>query len=298
VTLLPGRRAEVTADAAATVAARLRALDRIVELGGGRLDDALLAPARELSRRAGERLRLSGTHTVVALAGATGSGKSSLFNALSGADISPVGVRRPTTSHAYACVWGVEGAAPLVEWLGVPRRQTSWQHSDLDLAQQGDRVPVLMLTARGEVVDRVVGLELGADDYLAKPFALRELVARVRALLRRSTAATAPVSVAALELGGVRFDFLALTAESRRGPVELTAHDILVLKVLAERRGEIVPRIDIVEEVSGLDSEATLRKVDNHVVALRRAIGDDPRHPRFIHTVRGSGYRLARADNA
>jgi DNA-binding response OmpR family regulator len=167
-----------------------------------------------------------------------------------------------------------------------------------DLRRQGDRVPVLMLTARGEVVDRVVGLELGADDYLAKPFALRELVARVRALLRRSTAATAPVAVAALELGGVRFDFLALTAESRRGPVELTAHDILVLKVLAERRGEIVPRIDIVEEVSGLDSEATLRKVDNHVVALRRAIGDDPRRPRFIHTVRGSGYRLARADNA
>ena len=165
-----------------------------------------------------------------------------------------------------------------------------------DLRRQGDRVPVLMLTARGEVVDRVVGLELGADDYLAKPFALRELVARVRALLRRSTGA-ATVSVAALELGGVRFDFVALTAESRRGPVEVTAHDILVLKVLAERRGEIVPRIDIVEEVSGLDSEATLRKVDNHVVALRRAIGDDPRRPRFIHTVRGSGYRLARADN-
>jgi DNA-binding response OmpR family regulator len=165
-----------------------------------------------------------------------------------------------------------------------------------DLRRQGDRVPVLMLTARGEVVDRVVGLELGADDYLAKPFALRELVARVRALLRRSAGAD-PVSVAALELGGVRFDFLALTAESRSGPVELTAHDILVLKVLAERRGEIVPRIDIVEEVSGLDSEATLRKVDNHVVALRRAIGDDPRRPRFIHTVRGSGYRLARADN-
>ena len=165
-----------------------------------------------------------------------------------------------------------------------------------DLRRQGDRVPVLMLTARGEEVDRVVGLELGADDYLAKPFALRELVERVRALLRRSTGA-APVSVAALELGGVRFDFLALTAESRRGPVELTAHDILVLKVLAERRGEIVPRIDIVEEVSGLDSEATIGKVDNHVVALRRAIGDDPRRPRFIHTVRGSGYRLARADN-
>jgi two-component system phosphate regulon response regulator OmpR len=165
-----------------------------------------------------------------------------------------------------------------------------------ELRRAGERVPVLMLTARGDVVDRVVGLELGADDYLAKPFALRELVARVRALLRRS-AAPAAAEVNALELGGVRFDFRALTASSPRGPVELTAHDILVLKVLAERRGEVVPRIDIVEEVAGLDSEATLRKVDNHVVALRRAIGDDPRHPRLIHTVRGSGYRLARADN-
>jgi DNA-binding response OmpR family regulator len=165
-----------------------------------------------------------------------------------------------------------------------------------ELRRAGERVPVLMLTAKGDVVDRVVGLELGADDYLAKPFALRELLARVRALLRRA-AAPAPQPVAELELGGVRFDFRALTATSAREPVELTSHDILVLKVLAERRGEVVARIDIVEEVSGLDSETTLRKVDNHVVALRRAIGDDPRRPRLILTVRGSGYRLARADN-
>ncbi|HEY8231422.1 MAG TPA: response regulator transcription factor [Vicinamibacteria bacterium] len=166
----------------------------------------------------------------------------------------------------------------------------------VELRQAGERVPVLMLTAKGEVVDRVVGLELGADDYLAKPFALRELLARVRALLRRATAPAREV-VAELELGGVRFDFRGLTATGAREPVVLTTHDILVLKVLAERRGEVVPRIDIVEEVSGLDSETTLRKVDNHVVALRRAIGDDPRRPRLIHTVRGSGYRLARADN-
>jgi DNA-binding response OmpR family regulator len=118
----------------------------------------------------------------------------------------------------------------------------------------------------------------------------------VRALLRRGAAPPREV-VAELELGGVRFDFRALTATSAHEPIALTSHDILVLKVLAERRGEVVPRIDIVEEVSGLDSETTLRKVDNHVVALRRAIGDDPRRPRLIHTVRGSGYRLARADN-
>jgi DNA-binding response OmpR family regulator len=157
-----------------------------------------------------------------------------------------------------------------------------------DLRSAGDAVPVLMLTAKGDVVDRVVGLELGADDYLPKPFAVRELLARVRALLRR---ATPKQPLDELTLGGVRFDFRALTATGGQAKT-LTTHDILVLKVLAARRGELVRRIDIVEEVCGLDSEATLRTVDNHVMALRRAVGDDPRRPRFLHTVRGEGYRL------
>jgi DNA-binding response OmpR family regulator len=157
-----------------------------------------------------------------------------------------------------------------------------------DLRAAGDAVPVLMLTAKGDVVDRVVGLELGADDYLPKPFAVRELLARVRALLRRAAPKASPDE---LTLGGVRFDFRALTATGGQAAV-LTTHDILVMKVLATHRGELVRRIDIVEEVCGLDSEATLRTVDNHVMALRRAIGDDPRRPRFLHTVRGEGYRL------
>ena len=157
-----------------------------------------------------------------------------------------------------------------------------------DLRSAGDTVPVLMLTAKGDVVDRVVGLELGADDYLPKPFAVRELLARVRALLRR---AVPRHPLDELTLGDVRFDFRALTASGRQAAA-LTTHDILVLKVLAARRGEIVRRIDIVEEVCGLDSEATLRTVDNHVMALRRTVGDDPRRPRFLHTVRGEGYRL------
>ena len=158
-----------------------------------------------------------------------------------------------------------------------------------DLRGVHDPVPVLVLTAKGEVVDRVVGLELGADDYLPKPFALAELLARVRALLRR--AAPGPPADE-LSLGGVHFDFRALTAKGRRAGA-LTTHDILVLRMLALHRGEVVRRADIVEEVCGLDSEATLRTVDNHVLALRRALGDDPRRPRFIHTVRGEGYRLA-----
>lgn len=121
---LPGRRAAgpATGPDAEVVASRLRALDRVVELGDGRLDDALLGPARALSHRAGQRLRLSGAHTVVALAGATGSGKSSLFNALAGTTVSQPGVRRPTTGVAHAVVWNAEGAGPLLDWLEVPRR--------------------------------------------------------------------------------------------------------------------------------------------------------------------------------
>ena len=165
-----------------------------------------------------------------------------------------------------------------------------------DLRAQGATLPVLMLTAKGDVVDRVVGLELGADDYLPKPFAVRELLARVRALLRRAAPRPVPEEPALdeLTLGGVRFDFRALTATGE-GAAALTTHDILVMKVLAARRGELVRRIDVVEDVCGLDSEATLRTVDNHVMALRRAIGDDPRRPRFLHTVRGEGYRLTLA---
>jgi DNA-binding response OmpR family regulator len=165
-----------------------------------------------------------------------------------------------------------------------------------DLRAAGWRVPVLMLTAKGEIVDRVVGLELGADDYLPKPFAQRELLARVRALLRR--AEPQPPTCHEITLASVLFDFRALTARGPHGRLDLTPHDILVLKVLAERRGEVVPRIEIIEEVSGLDSDATLRTIDNHVVALRRAIGDDSRRPRWLKTVKGEGYRLEREDEA
>ena len=160
-----------------------------------------------------------------------------------------------------------------------------------DLRAAGLAVPVVMLTAKGDIVDRVYGLELGADDYVPKPFSVHELLARVRALLRRARRETRPVPDA-LVLGDIRFDFRALTA---RGPgaADLTPHDVLVLRVLAARRGEVVSRLDIIEEVCGLDSEATLRTVDNHIVALRRAIGDDPKRPRFLHTVRREGYRLS-----
>jgi two-component system alkaline phosphatase synthesis response regulator PhoP len=164
-----------------------------------------------------------------------------------------------------------------------------------DLREAGLTVPVVMLTAKGDVVDRVRGLELGADDYVAKPFSMPELLARLKAVLRRVRQEARP-AVDALSLAGIHFDFRALTARGPGGAVDLTPHDVLVLKVLANRRGEVVSRLDIIEEVCGLESDATLRTVDNHIVALRKALGEDPKAPRFLHTVRGEGYRLSAPD--
>lgn len=112
--------------------ARLESLGELVRLGEDRLDDDLLEDVRAVLSRAGERLRLSGEHTVIALAGTTGSGKSSLFNALAGIDLSPVGVRRPTTGAAHACVWGLDGAGSLLQWLGIESRHRYARTSALD----------------------------------------------------------------------------------------------------------------------------------------------------------------------
>jgi len=124
---------------------RLAALAELARLTAGRLGNALVADIDALVERAGERLRLSGEHTVVALAGATGSGKSSLFNTLVGLDLSPVGVRRPTTAHPLTCVWGPDGAGPLLDWLGVPRRHQLARDSELDLDSHDDLRGLLLL---------------------------------------------------------------------------------------------------------------------------------------------------------
>jgi energy-coupling factor transporter ATP-binding protein EcfA2 len=161
---IPGRRAAAARgpeDPTDPVAGRLKALDRVLELGEGRLDEALLAPARALSQRAGERLRLSGSHTVVALAGATGSGKSSLFNALAGTQVSAPGVRRPTTGVAHAVVWDAAGAGPLLDWLQIPRRHA------LDVPQGQDDLRGLVLLDLPDHDSTVVAHRLEVDRLVA-----------------------------------------------------------------------------------------------------------------------------------
>jgi DNA-binding response OmpR family regulator len=167
-----------------------------------------------------------------------------------------------------------------------------------ELRQRGRRTPVLMLTAKGMVDDRVEGLDAGADDYLVKPFSMKELIARVRALLRR--AANDAAGPASLTLGDFVFDFKTMTCR-RRGTgeaVPLNAREMRIMRLLAERRGEPVSRETFLDVIWDYNAWPTTRSVDNYIAALRARIEPDPDSPRWILTVRGTGYRLAPATPA
>jgi len=163
-----------------------------------------------------------------------------------------------------------------------------------ELRRHGLAVPVLMLTARGRVEDRVAGLDTGADDYLVKPFSTDELLARVRALLRRSQRRTG--APAGLTLGEVVVDFASQTARVGDTPLRLTAREFGMLRLLAECRGEPVPRERFLDVVWGYTAFPTTRTVDTHMAALRAKIERDPQRPRWITTVHGVGYRLEAAE--
>ncbi len=161
------------------------------------------------------------------------------------------------------------------------------------LREAGDQVPILFLTAKSGQGDRLQGLELGGDDYLGKPFDLRELILRVRAILRRTEWMRSPSTAGdVLKLGDARVDFRSYEAKAGGRTLQLSAKEILILRCLAERPGEVVARSEILDRVWGYDAFPTTRTIDNFIVRLRRVLEPDPRNPRFIHTVRGTGYRL------
>jgi two-component system, OmpR family, phosphate regulon response regulator OmpR len=164
----------------------------------------------------------------------------------------------------------------------------------LDLCRQlraRSDTPVLMLTARGDAMDRVVGLEIGADDYLPKPFEPRELLARLRAILRRRQAAR-PSSV--LRFGRLEIDRDARTVRVDGAERSLTGHQFTLLVALAENAGRVLSRDNLMDLVKGQALEAFDRSIDVHVSRIRAAIEDDPKQPRRILTVRGAGYVFAR----
>ncbi len=151
-------------------------------------------------------------------------------------------------------------------------------------------VPIIMLTARAEETDRIVGLELGADDYVTKPFSPREVVARVRAVLRRAQAPPEPTPV--LRTGPLALDRDTHAVTVSGQPVDLTTMEFGILEVLMSTPGRVFARGELLEAVQGIVFEAYERTVDVHVKNLRRKLEPDPAHPRYILTVRGAGYRV------
>jgi DNA-binding response OmpR family regulator len=159
------------------------------------------------------------------------------------------------------------------------------------LRAAGNQVPIIMLTARGQEIDRVLGLKLGADDYVTKPFSFMELLARVEAVLRRSNRGV-PVSSQVLTLGEVTVDFAHHTATRGGCPLELTPRELRMLEFFAAHRGEVVTREQLLDEVWGYDTIPFTRTVDTHVAKLRKKIEDDPTDPRHLITVHRIGYKL------
>lgn len=153
-------------------------------------------------------------------------------------------------------------------------------------------VPIVMVTARGEEADRVVGLEGGADDYIPKPYSSRELLARIRAHARRARGNLGPAKKS-LVVGRISIDVDAMNASLDGAPLALTTYEFMLLRALAERAGRVLSREQLVDIVRGSADEAFDRSVDVHISHLRNKLGDDPRSPRMIKTVRGVGYMLA-----
>jgi two-component system alkaline phosphatase synthesis response regulator PhoP len=159
-----------------------------------------------------------------------------------------------------------------------------------DLRQRGVTTPVIMLTARGQVMDKVLGLKLGADDYLSKPFEMLELLARVEVQLRRHTATG--VDGGRYAFGDIRVDFRKAEVTRDGQPIEVSAREFLLLKYFIEHRGATLTRDELLNEVWGYHSMPSTRTVDVHVAWLRQKIEPNPRHPQFIVTAHGLGYKF------
>jgi DNA-binding response OmpR family regulator len=158
------------------------------------------------------------------------------------------------------------------------------------LRTEGDQVPILMLTARGEEADRVLGLDVGADDYVTKPFSVPELMARIRALLRRTSSASGLPAM--VKFGQVEVDFKKYVARRRGKPIEMTRKEFDLLRFLASREDTVITRDELLNKVWGFDSYPVTRTVDNHVATLRAKLEPHPTRPVYIQTVHGVGYKF------
>jgi DNA-binding response OmpR family regulator len=156
----------------------------------------------------------------------------------------------------------------------------------------GILTPIILLTARGEEIDKVLGLELGADDYITKPFSVRELLARVKAILRRSVKSPRTSDDKKINIGRIQIDFSAFHAHENGLEIKLSHKEFEILQFLYAHKNQLVSRYDLLEKVWGYDEQPTTRTVDNFIVRLRQKVEVNPNNPKIILTVHGSGYKM------
>jgi len=204
--------------------------------------------------------------------------------------------------EGFAVVTAVDGAEALSKWdqdrpdlvlLDVMMPEKSGFDVCREIRKRDAGTPVIMLTAKGEEIDKVVGLELGADDYVVKPFGANELLARIRAVLRRGRGKPASRDVRTIQFGEVSVD--PRTMMGRRGaePFDVSPREVALLQLFTSREGEALDRFTILDQVWGVKYEGTTRTLDQHIALLRKKIEADPAHPRHITTVHGVGYRFS-----
>jgi two-component system alkaline phosphatase synthesis response regulator PhoP len=160
-----------------------------------------------------------------------------------------------------------------------------------EIRQKNMNIPIIMLTAKGEEVDKVVGLEVGADDYITKPFSIRELLARLKAHLRREKREVKKIPEV-YSFGDVEVDFSHFKVRRKGKEVDLTSLEVEILKYFVAHRGEVVTREALLDKIWGYERFPTTRTIDNHILKLRKKIEEDPAHPKYIFSVYGAGYRF------
>ena len=210
-----------------------------------------------------------------------------------------LGLRDNFEFEGYEVVTAADGAAglekarsekPDLMILDIMMPKLSGLEVCKTLRGEGFEKPIIMLTARGQEIDKVVGLELGADDYVTKPFSIRELLARVRAILRRTEGSKR--RLARYRFADVELDFEIYRATRAGEPLDMSPREFELLRYLIERKGDTVSRDQLLEDVWGYESYPSTRTVDTHIAKLRAKIGDSGSEPRYILTMHGAGYKF------
>ncbi len=210
------------------------------------------------------------------------------------------GLKLNLADEGYELDWAFDGAeglrkaleqAPDLIILDIMLPEMDGLELCRHLRQKGVGIPIIMLTAKGKEIDKVVGLEIGADDYVTKPFSVRELLARIKAHLRRANREEKDVPKI-YSFDDVEIDFAHLKVRRKGKEWDLTALEMEILKYLIAQRGKVVSRNDLLDKIWGYESYPTTRTIDNHILKLRKKIEEDPAHPRHIISVYAAGYRF------